>query len=500
MIIYGFLDHFCQLIVGAPTTTCAFYLFRYHHHHHHQHYCYQHAAHTFNTTTTNNIVVHTAHASNTTKINLLPITSTVDNISVQEESKRARTYPSSGLDATPAQPTMETIHDRDRPLWPANGITAEASLLRISELERGNEDEKLMAMFARRDVTVLVRNLFLRGVDERTARLVPADDIVHLFAEADRGPDIDALSAGELDWLENRIDNYPVTSPADLQSEEDQLSEDSDDGDDTVLSSFGRPRRVRGRTFESQSSYRLGDIGTDRQRHDVASSTIDTGQIEQVGDSPHVSDHTFATVESNENERSVRPKHRSPTSTGLETRASHETHSDRTIHTVAEALMLAPSSTNAHGHPPLDVKTTAVPLTPDDSQAAISLLTPKISEILRDFPTSHEDPAFMLLLRDVVKSTITGDTKSIEDSMLELETHVVTTTVNKLSNNPNEMAVLARPILEALRKWHVQDPAINCSETRLKINRMSMARDSDGLRNMHAGMLIWEARSKQQST
>ncbi|CAD0021866.1 unnamed protein product [Aureobasidium pullulans] len=162
--------------------------------------------------------------------------------------------------------------------------------------------------------------------------------------------------------------------------------------------------------------------------------------------------------------------------------------------------MLAPSSTNAHGHPPLDVKTTVVPLTPDDSQAAISLLTPKISEILRDFPTSHEDPAFMLLLRDVVKSTITGDTKSIEDSMLELETHVVTTTVNKPSNNPNEMAVLARPILEALRKWHVQDPAINCSETRLKINRMSMARDSDGLRNMHAGMLIWEARSKQQST
>ncbi|CAD0010645.1 unnamed protein product [Aureobasidium pullulans] len=156
--------------------------------------------------------------------------------------------------------------------------------------------------------------------------------------------------------------------------------------------------------------------------------------------------------------------------------------------------MLAPSSTNAHGHPPLDVKTTAVPLTPDDSQAAISLLTPKISEILRDFPTSHEDPAFMLLLRDVVKSTITGDTKSIEDSMLELETHVVTTTVNKPSNNPNEMAVLARPILEALRKWHVQDPAINCSETRLKINTMSMARDSDGLRNMHAGMLIWEAR------
>ncbi|THW78292.1 hypothetical protein D6D17_10195 [Aureobasidium pullulans] len=389
---------------------------------------------------------------------------------------------------------METIHDRDRPLWPANGITAEASLLRISELERGNEGEKLMAMFARHVIKPERRHrprqkwiskrtlrhtfpehfvnsgflvtstwasksaeefglpdLFLRGVDERTARLVPADDIVHLFAEADRGPDIDALSAGELDWLENRIDNYPVTSPADLQSEEDQLSEDSDDGDDTVFSSFGRPRRVRG-------------------------------------------------LKSNENERSVRPKHRSPTSTGLETRASHETHSDRTIHTVAEALMLAPSSTNAHGHPPLDVKTTVVPLTPDDSQAAISLLTPKISEILRDFPTSHEDPAFMLLLRDVVKSTITGDTKSIEDSMLELETHVVTTTVNKPSNNPNEMAVLARPILEALRKWHVQDPAINCSETRLKINRMSMARDSDGLRNMHAGMLIWEARSKQQST
>ncbi|THX42382.1 hypothetical protein D6D10_02020 [Aureobasidium pullulans] len=467
----------------------------------------------------------------------------VDNISIQEESKRARTHPSSGPDATPAQPTMETIHDRDRPLWPANGITAEASLLRISELERGNEDEKLMAMFARHVIKPERRHrprqkwiskrtlrhtfpehfinsgflvtstwasksaeefglpdLFLRGVDERTARLVLADDIVHLLAEADRGPDIDALSAGELDWLENRIDNYPVTSPADLQSEEDQLSEDSDDGNDTVFSSFGRPRRVRGRTFESQSSYRLGDIGTDRQRHDVASSTIDTGQIEQVEDSPHVSDHAFATVKSNENERSVRPKHRSPTSTGLETRASHETHSNRTIHTVAEALMLAPSSTNAHGHPPLDVKTTAVPLTPDDSQAAISLLTPKISEILRDFPTSHEDPAFMLLLRDVVKSTITGDTKSIEDSMLELETHVVTTTVNKPSNNPNEMAVLARPILEALRKWLVQDPAINCSETRLKINRMSMARDFDGLRNMHAGMLIWEARSKQPPT
>ncbi|THY36916.1 hypothetical protein D6D01_00039 [Aureobasidium pullulans] len=466
----------------------------------------------------------------------------VDNISIQEESKRVRTHPSSGSVTRPAQPTMETIHDRDRPSWPANGITAEASLRRISALEGGNEDEKLMAMFARHVIRPERRhrprqkwvskrtlrdtfpehfvnfgflptstwasksaeefglpNLFLRGVDEHTARLVPADDIVHLFAEADRGPDIDALSAGELDWLENRIDNYPVTSPAGLQSEEDSSSEDSDDGDDTVFSSFGRPRRVQGRTFESQSSYRLEDTGTYRQRHHVASSAIEMGQIEQVGDFPHVSDHTFAAIRSNDDERSVRPEHSSPTSTRLESGPSHETRLDPTMHTAKEALKFAPSITDARGHPPLDVKTTVVPLTPDDSQAAIRLLTPKISEILRDFPTSHEDPTFMLLLRDVVKATITGDTKSIEDSILELETHVVTTTVNKLSNNLNEMAVLARPILETLRRWHVQDPAINCGETRLTINRMSMARDSDGLRNMHAKMLIWEARSKQRS-
>jgi hypothetical protein len=49
----------------------------------------------------------------------------------------------------------------------------------------------------------------------------------------------------------------------------------------------------------------------------------------------------------------------------------------------------------------------------------------------------------MPLLRGVVKATITGDTEAIQDSMLEFETHVVTTTVNKPSDNHNEMAVLA---------------------------------------------------------
>jgi len=61
----------------------------------------------------------------------------------------------------------------------------------------------------------------------------------------------------------------------------------------------------------------------------------------------------------------------------IENRPSHETHLDPTTHTANQALKFATLITDARGHSPLDVNIIVVPLTPDDSRAAIGLLGPQ---------------------------------------------------------------------------------------------------------------------------
>lgn len=82
-----------------------------------------------------------------------------------------------------------------------------------------------------------------------------------------------------------------------------------------------------------------------------------------------------------------------------------------------------------------------------------------------------------------------------EEALLELETDVVTNTVTQqLSDSQNDMTVLVKRILKTLGRCRMIDLGSTHGENKKTVNRMAVARDVDGLRDLHARMLIWQAR------
>ncbi|KAI5268694.1 hypothetical protein E4T47_07656 [Aureobasidium subglaciale] len=156
---------------------------------------------------------------------------------------------------------MITIFKHKRPVWPANDLTADESQTIISTLENGDEDQKLMALFARHVITPGTKNrgsqwvsrrslykafpehiektgftaksswkqksaidfglpdLFLRGVDDQRAILTPHDNVHHAFEDSGRPPTFQALTDDEHQWLEQRSKpcqhgSHPHTHPS----------------------------------------------------------------------------------------------------------------------------------------------------------------------------------------------------------------------------------------------------------------------------------------------
>jgi hypothetical protein len=140
----------------------------------------------------------------------------------------------------------DNVHELYRPEWPENDdVTPEMSLRKIRELESGNDDEKLMAVFVRHVIKPGRNNrshwvskrtlgklfpehfdedgfvtestwqrkkasdfglpdLFFRGVDNRSALLGPHESVKDMLTDIGYRPALEALTPDERDWLRQR--------------------------------------------------------------------------------------------------------------------------------------------------------------------------------------------------------------------------------------------------------------------------------------------------------
>ncbi|KAI5244812.1 hypothetical protein E4T42_07020 [Aureobasidium subglaciale] len=447
------------------------------------------------------------------------------------------------------QSTKTTIFQHKRPVWPAKGLTADESQTTINTLEHGDDDQKLMALFARHVIMPGTRHrgsqwvsrrslykafpehiektgftaksswkqkraidfglpeLFLRGVDDHRAILTPHDNVHDVFEDSGRPPALQALTDDEYQWLEQRSKpcqhgSHPHThtpsSTKRLASAVDQNDipahpaqdgysvQMEDDRDEAMTSISKRLRSAR------EPSNRVPSI-SDKEPIMIVDSeedpSFETGSqrstLEMKAELPSTTS-SYSDGSSRFSGQHVLQRPSAKARASSIPRIVEESRKDQ------YKLDQADKATNPDQQTP--VQMTSEPATVD-MPAPSSGLVSRICEILRDFPNAYEDPNFIPLLRKVGNATAADEPEGAEEeAYLNLQTYIIAESPIVPLAEEVKLADLVKPILKAMAKYRRRLTTKRYSQNQKDIKAMCLAKDLNGLRATHAKLLIFEAK------
>ncbi|KAH0169389.1 hypothetical protein KCU67_g3082, partial [Aureobasidium melanogenum] len=417
----------------------------------------------------------------------------------------------------------------------------------IRELERGNDDEKLMAAFARHvinpnrnrrpgtrwvshrslrkafaehfDQTGFLAesswkdktagdfglpDLFFRTVDDGKAWLGPNESVDDLIEDLGQAPALQALTAEEYQQLRNRVTlNEHSTSITTDQPQRFGNSSQSGQGlqDEGGLNTTGNGSDILRPSKRLRSMSPVKSQFGDETR---TPSVLGPGWVRVTpdrksppGTKPRVSPETKHSTTSHRLGLST------PNTKSLENNNTHvasQQHSGqrtsakpRTMHEYTPKLSQQQQVdiTDKQGESKLPQSSS--PPAANDMKAVKTILVPKICDILKDFPTSPEDDSFLPLLRQLVEATVANTPQAIEEKHLDLLTHVVTHCTSGSPTDQVKTASLVRPILKILSRHRHNLAGQTHSQIQRDINAAARAKDLDWLRALHAELLLFEA-------
>ncbi|KAK6006923.1 hypothetical protein QM012_005931 [Aureobasidium pullulans] len=447
-----------------------------------------------------------------------------------------------------------TIFDLARPTWPANDVVTPAiSERRVRKLERGNDEEKLMAAFARHVINPGRNNrtgskwvsrrslrksfpehfghtgffahsswkdkraadfglpdLFLRSVDFNRACLAPLESVDDLVEDLGQAPNLQSSTEEEHQQLRDRIvhDEHgepltnsqpqsPVNSSQRVQDSQDQAAPDMTRDGNTVPRPSKRLRSMS--SAKSQSEDKTGThslLGTDWVKSDRMSPPGTTQR-----ESPEIKHSTTS------------PRR------GLGTLDTRNRENNNNAHAASQQrldqrLPARSRISHKHEHEPLQQQQTNVPTSQDQSKADQSvgppaanniravkaILTPKICDLLKDFPTAHEDKFFSPLLHQLIRAAVANIPQAIEERHLDLYTHVVTNCTSTSPIDQVETASLVRPVLKNLSRHRHKMGSQTHSQIQRDINAAARANNVDWRRASQADLLLHEAQHEEEQS
>ncbi|KAI5236067.1 hypothetical protein E4T43_08849 [Aureobasidium subglaciale] len=410
-------------------------------------------------------------------------------------TKKNRTVAKSRSSQANIRSTMITIFKHKRPVWPANDLTADESQTIISTLENGDEDQKLMALFARHVITPGTKNrgsqwvsrrslykafpehiektgftaksswkqksaidlglpdLFLRGVDDQRAILTPHDNVHHAFEDSGRPPTFQALTDDEHQWLEQRSKpcqhgSHPHTHPS-LSIKRSASAVEQ------------KPIPV-GPT-QDEHSMQIDD-DRDEAITPVSKRLRSAKDKEPFSSMRSISDKELIMIDSDED-----PSFKTLSnlwSACLPATISKGEESRRDQYKLSQA----DQTTIQHEQRPAEA---ASEPTPVNTATVDRKLVTKVYEILRDHPNASDDSQILPLLRQLVKAAALGNQEAIEEAHVNLLTHIVT---NRTSVSLNSEGY---------------------SKGQRDITAMCIAKNFNGLRAAHAQLLVLEAQLQE---
>lgn len=419
-------------------------------------------------------------------------------------------------------PVKLDIRKLDRPKWPANDeMTPEMSLRKIRQLESGNDDEKLMACFARHVIKPGVHkrascwvsnrslrhafsehfnhdgfhvrstwnqkqagdfglpDLFLRGVDKQRAMLDPHESVKDLIADTGHAPDVEGLTKDEHERLEHYglhgeqdlsiVAEQPVTHDAQGVQNETELHV----GDDEENVAHQSEHPVPMPSVKSQSR-----------------SNTEPRAIPEVTPSrdltlPIKLERTESVVSARRTP-SDQPKLSTPSTTGAES-----DHPYTAMPHITQGQQEQESTTS-------EPVQSAGPRSENNMRNVIIILIPKLCDILKDFPAAPDDKLFLPLLRQLVKAAVTNLSEVVEEKFLDLSTHVVTHCTSSLSTDQVSTSSLVRAVLRILSRHRHKMSADAYSLRQRGLNDAARANDIARLRAMHAQLMLLEAQHENE--
>ncbi|KAG9946587.1 hypothetical protein KCU85_g6354, partial [Aureobasidium melanogenum] len=440
-------------------------------------------------------------------------------------------------------PCYTSVYELARPIWPSNDVVTPAiSEKKIRELESGNDEEKLMAAFARHvinpgrnrrpgtkwvshrslrkafaehfDQTGFLAEstwknkaasdfglpeLFFRTVDDGKAYLRPDESVDDLVAELGQAPDLQPLTAEEYEQLRNRVRatehsasitaDQPQSADTSVQSGQSLLDEDDLNTTEEV-DDIPRPfKRLR------SMSCAKSQLGESTKVHSVLESSLVT---------PDCMSPPCAKRRVSPNIKHNTPSHKLNSSTP-NTKSSEKDNTYAAWHTDQQ---LSEKSRILQEHKPKPLQQEQADITDIGSQnkllqsnspaennmrAVKMILVPKICDILKDFPTAPEDESFLPLLRQLLKAAVANTPQTMEDKHLDLLTHVVTHCTSSSQSDPMDIAGLVRPVLRILSRHRAKLAIQTHSQIQRDINAVARANDLGWLRALHAELLLFEA-------
>ncbi|KAG9583945.1 hypothetical protein KCU77_g9832, partial [Aureobasidium melanogenum] len=441
-----------------------------------------------------------------------------------------------------------TVYELARPMWPANdAVTPAISERKIRELECGNDDEKLMATFARHVINSTrnrrpgtrwvshrslrkafaehfdqsgflaesswkhktagdfgLPDLFFRTVDDGKACLGPNESVNDLIEDLGQAPALQALTAEEYQQLRNRVvhDKHSASITTDQPQSFDTSIQSGES-----LQDEGGPRTTKDGSDVPCPSKRLRLMSSAKSQlvdKTEAHSVLGPGwfrvtpdRMSPPGTKPRVSPET----------KHCTPSHglglSTPNTKNLEKNNTHVASQQRND----QRTSAKPRTMHEHRRKPLQQDQADItdsegqskpvqlvsPLVASDMEAVKTVLIPKICDILKDFPTSPEDESFLPLLRQLVRATVANTPQAIEERHLDLLTHVVTHCTSSSPTDQVKTASLVRPILKILSRNRHNLAGQTHSQIQRDINPATRASDLDWLRALHAELLLFEA-------
>ncbi|KAG9831050.1 hypothetical protein KCU98_g13394, partial [Aureobasidium melanogenum] len=446
------------------------------------------------------------------------------------------------------EPHYTSVYELARPIWPANDVVTPAiSERKIRRLECGNDDEKLMAAFARHvinpnrnrrpgtrwvshrslrkafaehfDQTGFLAesswkdktagdfglpDLFFRTVDDGKAWLGPNESVDDLIEDLGRAPALHALTAEEYEQLQNRVTLNEKHS-ASITTDQPQSFDTSNQSGQSLQGEGGLNTTKNGRDIPRPSkrlrsmSSAKSQFGDKTRRPPVLGPgwvRVTPDRMSPPGTKPRVSPKTKHST----------PLHAlglsTPNTDSLENNNTHAASQQRSD----QRLSAKPRT--MHEHRPKPLQQDQADITDSEGQskaprssspaanemrAVKTILIPKIGDILKDFPTAPEDESFPPLLRQLVTATVANTPQAIEERHLDLLTYVVTHCTSSSPTDQVKPASLVRPILKILSRHRQNLAGQTHSQIQRDINAAARANDLNWLRVLHAELLLFEA-------
>jgi hypothetical protein len=445
----------------------------------------------------------------------------------QGSSSLHRTASTSKRKAPAANDVSEPLHSITqvvRPSWPANDeLTPEMSLRKIKELESGNDEEKLMAAFARhvikpgrynragcwvsrrslrkgfpehfnqqgfvadstwksskRASDFGLPSLFFRGIDEQRALLGPHESVKDMITDLGYTPATEPLTSDEHQWLRQR-DPY-----------EDQDSSINPEQPRTYATPGSISQGNQGET-DLDAGEDEGNIARLSEQHQSMPS------VESQSRS-HTESHVVPEVKPSriklEAMTSLLSKHETP-SYGLVQTTPSTTDPEGSHTYTAVQEHISQGQKEQPDNASKTAESAEPPVAKNDMRAVRTILIPMLCDILKDFPTAPDDESFLPLLRQLVKATVANLPQAMEEKHLDLATHVIVHCTSSSSTDQVEAANLVRPVLKILSKHRQRMTADTHSQLQRELNNAAKANDLEKLRAKHAQLLLLEARHEE---